>query len=41
MKERPKKTLWQEFKKNPPLYIGLFLVFVLLLMAFSLRCSPA
>ena len=24
MKERPKKTLWQEFKKNPPLYIGLF-----------------
>ena len=34
MKERPKKTLWQEFKKNPPLYIGLFLVFVLLLMAF-------
>ena len=34
MKERPKKNLWQEFKKNPPLYIGLFLVFVLLLMAF-------
>ena len=34
MKERPKKTLWQEFKKNPSLYIGLFLVFVLLLMAF-------